>query len=376
MGFRLRKSINLGGGFKINLSKSGIGYSFGIPGLRYTQMANGRQRTTYSIPGTCLSYVEENGKNKKSQTHDNNQKDIETTPTIEVISSIKLENNSNGTDFLAAINKFKKKDLNIKTVILLFSILFTLVSQNVAFLFLGIITLFCYLAYRNKSLLLKAKYDFDDESRDNFERLTNFLNELASCNKIWLIDSQVNNMDVKRNAGSNVSVKRTAISISKKLPYYLKSNIDCYCIQIAKISMYFLPDHILIDSDKTTTVADFNNFIFEFGNTIFIEEETVSKDSKIIDYTWQYVNKNGTPDKRFKDNHKYPKCNYGSIIMKNNSGFNISLLLSSQIKTKQAELYYNEFKKYSKKLYKYCINCNTKISAEANFCKYCGTKQY
>lgn len=29
MGFRFRRSINLGGGFKINLSKSGIGYSWG-----------------------------------------------------------------------------------------------------------------------------------------------------------------------------------------------------------------------------------------------------------------------------------------------------------------------------------------------------------
>lgn len=28
MGFRYRKSINLGGGFRINLSKSGIGYSY------------------------------------------------------------------------------------------------------------------------------------------------------------------------------------------------------------------------------------------------------------------------------------------------------------------------------------------------------------
>lgn len=40
MGFRFRKSINLGGGFRINLSKSGIGYSFGVPGLRYTKSAN------------------------------------------------------------------------------------------------------------------------------------------------------------------------------------------------------------------------------------------------------------------------------------------------------------------------------------------------
>ncbi len=32
MGFRYRKSINLGGGFRINLSKSGIGYSWGVKG--------------------------------------------------------------------------------------------------------------------------------------------------------------------------------------------------------------------------------------------------------------------------------------------------------------------------------------------------------
>ena len=40
MDFRLRKSINFGGGVRINLSKSGIGYSFGVPGLRYTKSAN------------------------------------------------------------------------------------------------------------------------------------------------------------------------------------------------------------------------------------------------------------------------------------------------------------------------------------------------
>ena len=34
MGFRYRKSINLGGGFRINLNKSGIGYSWGVKGSR------------------------------------------------------------------------------------------------------------------------------------------------------------------------------------------------------------------------------------------------------------------------------------------------------------------------------------------------------
>ena len=52
MGFRYRKSINLGGGFRINLSKSGVGYSWGVKGFRVTKTASGRTRKTYSIPGT------------------------------------------------------------------------------------------------------------------------------------------------------------------------------------------------------------------------------------------------------------------------------------------------------------------------------------
>ena len=51
MGFRFRKSINLGSGFKVNLSKSGVGYSWGTKGVRYTKTASGKKRTTLSIPG-------------------------------------------------------------------------------------------------------------------------------------------------------------------------------------------------------------------------------------------------------------------------------------------------------------------------------------
>lgn len=66
MGFRFRKSINLGGGFKVNLSKSGIGYSWGTKGARFTKTAKGKNRTTLSIPGTGLSYVTESGSAHKN----------------------------------------------------------------------------------------------------------------------------------------------------------------------------------------------------------------------------------------------------------------------------------------------------------------------
>ncbi len=66
MGFRFRKSIDILGLFRINFSKSGVGFSWGVPGYRVTKMANGRTRKTISIPGTGISHVSESGK-KKSQ---------------------------------------------------------------------------------------------------------------------------------------------------------------------------------------------------------------------------------------------------------------------------------------------------------------------
>lgn len=61
MGLRFRKSINVGL-FRINLSKSGVGYSFGVKGARITKKSDGGTRLTAYIPGTGISYVKENKK--------------------------------------------------------------------------------------------------------------------------------------------------------------------------------------------------------------------------------------------------------------------------------------------------------------------------
>jgi hypothetical protein len=56
-GVRFRKSLNLGF-FRINFSKSGIGWSFSpLPGfVRYTRAVNRDRYWTFAIPGTGLSY--------------------------------------------------------------------------------------------------------------------------------------------------------------------------------------------------------------------------------------------------------------------------------------------------------------------------------
>lgn len=55
MGFRYRKSINLGP-FRLNVGNHGIGASVGTRGFRTGVSSRGRRYTTFSLPGTGLSY--------------------------------------------------------------------------------------------------------------------------------------------------------------------------------------------------------------------------------------------------------------------------------------------------------------------------------
>ena len=64
MGFRFRKSFGKGP-FRVTISKSGVSYSAGIKGFRYTKKANGGTRITSSIPGTGISYVTDSRQNKE-----------------------------------------------------------------------------------------------------------------------------------------------------------------------------------------------------------------------------------------------------------------------------------------------------------------------
>ncbi|MDD2648942.1 MAG: DUF4236 domain-containing protein [Eubacteriales bacterium] len=59
MGLRYRKTIKLFKGLNLNLSKSGVGLSFGIPGLRQSVNTSGKAVTTIGLPGTGLSYVKQ-----------------------------------------------------------------------------------------------------------------------------------------------------------------------------------------------------------------------------------------------------------------------------------------------------------------------------
>jgi len=55
MGWSFRKSFSFGP-LRVNLSKSGVGFSFGMPGLRAGVSSRGRKYVSAGIPGTGVRY--------------------------------------------------------------------------------------------------------------------------------------------------------------------------------------------------------------------------------------------------------------------------------------------------------------------------------
>lgn len=68
MGLRMRKSIQICKGVRVNFGTTGASLSFGTKGLRHTIHTSGRRTSSIGIPGTGISYVKTHGSAKKKNT--------------------------------------------------------------------------------------------------------------------------------------------------------------------------------------------------------------------------------------------------------------------------------------------------------------------
>lgn len=61
----------------------------------------------------------------------------------------------------------------------------------------------------------------------------------------------------------------------------------------------------------------------------FHEDEDVPKDAEVVGYTWAKTNKDGSPDRRFKENYQIPVCLYGQIAFRSQTGVTEEYMVSN-----------------------------------------------
>lgn len=331
MGMRYRKSINLGGGFRVNLSKSGVGYSWGTKGYRITKKAGGGVRKTYSIPGTGISWVDDSETkkgNKRVKNGSYQQPMITEQQNVLYQASeadVKHLVTDNSQDFIDAIKKYS----SIRTGLIWGSVISLLLTPGTPFFIIFFMAAIGGLIYLSASKKINVEYEFDDYGMRRIQMMDQAMSALINNSGTWQVNTIQANSSTKTNAGAARSVEKKPVKFLKKKPFFLKTDATCYYIKLLKDDVYILPDRLIVKGKKGWGVVEYSEMHIDVGNVIFIENGVTPKDAEIVGHTWQYVNKNGSPDKRYSNNRQLPKCNYGTLVFKSETGLNVILYISN-----------------------------------------------
>ena len=73
-------------------------------------------------------------------------------------------------------------------------------------------------------------------------------------------------------------------------------------------------------ADGVFALVDIRELKLEADMVQFIEADSVPSDAQVIGNTWAKTNKDGSPDRRFKENYQVPICLYGKIVFGSKTG--------------------------------------------------------
>jgi len=109
----------------------------------------------------------------------------------------------------------------------------------------------------------------------------------------------------KRNAGAARLLDRNYLQVSNSAPLRDRFNFAPLAFHEHFRSLYFLPDSLVVATNFTNIYYRYEDVQVNIFDNRFVTPE-VPYGVQPIDYTWQYVNKNGGPDRRFNDNYQIP----------------------------------------------------------------------
>lgn len=332
MGWTFRKSINLGCGVRINLSKSGVGYSFGVPGARITRSPDGTIRRTTSIPGTGVSHRETISGPTNSNRSAEQEMNCELVAPIgspEQLTAVRpithAFETALRTDWLG------KGILSVTFIIFLFIGLRLIIFPYVLTSFLisfGIGAAFVAVARTLMKTCLT--YEFDEAQGKKWIARLNNWTSLFGSEYVWHILGATENADPKQFGGSSVVYKRARCKGQRKMPFYVSVNVPTLYIRLGRgEELLLLPDVLVYIHGFKAGAVEYQHLEVDELIETYTDSEANPSDAIVLEYRWLHANKNGNPDKRYKDNRQIPTCQYGALRISAPSGMDLLLMCSN-----------------------------------------------
>lgn len=354
MPFYIRDSISLGP-FRLNLSKSGLGISAGVKGFRIGSGPKGH----YIHAGANGVYYRKTlgGLGRKSKSMRGGRETDYTAEIAKIAPDEKLPTymtedgvlmrriisadadvlvSERHSEALRSLNE--ARDRPSYTLMLCgFSggcLALSLLSQSPAVIGLFAIFLVASYAFGNAIDVPQRNvvfaYDLEPEVEKRYRALVDAIDRIASARKIWFVKAKgdITNLHAwKKNSGATELIDQQDTSVSYALPKGLASNVTPPVIGIDGKVCYFFPDCIIVEENKRFGAVRYETIRAAVRDQRMILD-TAPADATVVGRTWKYVNKNGSPDRRFKDNRQLPICLLDEIGMVSEGGFKGLLQIS------------------------------------------------
>lgn len=347
MGLTFSKSVRFGA-VRFNFSGSGIGMSVGIPGVRIgtgprgAYISGGVGGFRYRRSLSAASRV--SPARLQPQVALPGQHTTETSPSIistqehDTLSVLQLTD-SDCDSLLQSMNEQSRKTPLWPFVAgALFVLWFPLTNATKAWpgfvhlLFAAVLAAAVGWAYWRDRLrkLTVLFFEPDAATSEQFAALTQALSSAASMSKVKSVVSTSQYADRKYSAGASEGLRFSSASLQLGQGPGVIANVQVPVLKTGHTTLAFYPDRVLAFQGNSVGAVSYGALLAQEERSLFIESESVPGDANVIDHTWRYVNRNGAPDRRFKNNRQLPICAYSKLNLSTSSGLDIRLLGSRE----------------------------------------------
>ena len=361
MGLRFRRRLQIFPGLYLNFSGSGVSVTLGVPGANVNLSKRGIEGTA-GLPGTGLHYRTNLVSFGGSSGSRNSSQPSRELP-VEAFSFSSTDNEIRSSDGdisssnlrqlkdLVTVAREQAEDAAENRAELVAELKLTELRKRRFRLFsLGFLFKEKLARLESHSANLKA----DIETTAELEKLSvvplsmkgaeqiesvwrDFLTsfeDLAGSEKIWDLTASAALLEADRvrrrtSASSELDRKPVTFQMGTSPAFNTETKIPIMQNQNGS-DLLFHPGFLYMAlRGRDFSLVDFHELEIRMAPVRFIEDEGVPSDSEVIDSTWLRVNKDGSPDRRFKENRKIPVCLYGELMIRSKTGVNEKFLVSN-----------------------------------------------
>ena len=167
-----------------------------------------------------------------------------------------------------------------------------------------------------QNLIVDIDATLSEEERKNYKDFCDAFKAFRNCDKTWAVISSYKNTELKSSA--QTTIERSPVYLSTGSFPFLSTSFNVPVFPSgSKGKCYYYPRFVICgDSIGSFDVYTIDAVSFRYRPSRFIEEGGRPSDSKLVDTTYKFVNRNGGPDRRYAYNPVIPILLYGEITIK------------------------------------------------------------